>query len=324
MSLLKKIILLLIFFLMLNVFTIYGFDYKDFLSDNKTALLDKKNSIKSIVEKEKTKAFNLVLVKKEGLVEMNGLFSNEEDVKKISDILNINREGEYKYEKNRVINEELLEELAKIVLPFKDFFADNSRLTVLDNKVTLTGQVKDSSHKDLLDSIISRTNLDIKTQYTLPSLEKVDENNKQIDENITLEEDKLEKNNISSKLNDVQSDINNILSTNKINFERRSTEVTADSKIAIEQIAKILKENPIFKIEVAGHTDSRGSDALNKKISQTRASSVQQILISLGINKDRVTAVGYGEDFPIEKDDENGLSEVNRRVEFNILGETGL
>ena len=45
------------------------------------------------------------------------------------------------------------------------------------------------------------------------------------------------------------------------------------------------------------------------------------ILIELGINKDRVTAIGYGEEKPLVQDDENGLSEINRRVEFNILGE---
>ena len=78
---------------------------------------------------------------------------------------------------------------------------------------------------------------------------------------------------------------------------------------------------PSFKIEIAGHTDSRGSDSLNKQISQDRASSVRDVLISLGIDKNRVTAIGYGEEFPIAQDDENGLSEINRRVEFNILGE---
>jgi outer membrane protein OmpA-like peptidoglycan-associated protein len=44
-------------------------------------------------------------------------------------------------------------------------------------------------------------------------------------------------------------------------------------------------------------------------------------LIDLGIEKSRLTAVGYGEDFPIAKDDKNGLSEVNRRVEIKVLGE---
>lgn len=307
MTLLRKIIMLLIFFLILNIFTIYGFEYKDFLSNNNASLNEQKINLDTTSEKQETKPFNLVLVKKDGVVEMNGLFSNENDVKMISDILNINRQGEYKYEENRVVNEELLKELVVLITPFKDFFADNSKLTVLNNEVTLLGELKDANYKTLLDSIISRSKINIKTDITLPGVSNIADNK--------------EINNPSSNINEVQLLINNILSAKKINFERRSTAITAESKTVVEEIAKILNDNPTLKVEISGHTDSRGSDSLNKKISQDRASSVRDILISLGINKDRVTAIGYGEEKPLVQDDENGLSEINRRVEFNILGE---
>ena len=306
MTLLRKIIMLLIFFLILNIFTIYGFEYKDFLSNNNASLNEKIN-LNTTNEKQEAKPFNLVLVKKDGVVEMNGLFSNENDVKMISDILNINRQGEYKYEENRVVNEDLLKELVVLITPFKDFFADNSKLTVLNNEVTLLGELKDANYKTLLDSIISRSKINIKTDITLPGVSNIADNK--------------EINNPTSNINEVQLLINNILSAKKINFERRSTAITAESKTVVEEIAKILNDNPTLKVEISGHTDSRGSDSLNKKISQDRASSVRDILISLGINKDRVTAIGYGEEKPLVKDDENGLSEINRRVEFNILGE---
>ena len=307
MTLLRKIIMLLIFFLILNIFTIYGFEYKDFLSNNNASLNEQKINLNTTNEKQEAKPFNLVLVKKDGVVEMNGLFSNENDVKMISDILNINRQGEYKYEENRVVNEELLKELVVLITPFKDFFADNSKLTVLNNEVTLLGELKDANYKTLLDSIISRSKINIKTDITIPGVSNVADNK--------------EINNPTSNINEVQLLINNILSAKKINFERRSTAITAESKTVVEEIAKILNDNPTLKVEISGHTDSRGSDSLNKKISQDRASSVRDILISLGINKDRVTAIGYGEEKPLVQDDENGLSEINRRVEFNILGE---
>lgn len=307
MTLLRKIIMLLIFFLILNIFTIYGFEYKDFLSNNNASLNEQKINLNTTNEKQEAKPFNLVLVKKDGVVEMNGLFSNENDVKMISDILNINRQGEYKYEENRLVNEELLKELVVLITPFKDFFADNSKLTVLNNEVTLLGELKDANYKTLLDSIISRSKINIKTDITLPGVSNIADNK--------------EINNPTSNINEVQLLINNILSAKKINFERRSTAITAESKTVVEEIAKILNDNPTLKVEISGHTDSRGSDSLNKKISQDRASSVRDILISLGINKDRVTAIGYGEEKPLVKDDENGLSEINRRVEFNILGE---
>ena len=322
MSLAKKLLLLTIF-LMLTFFTIYEFDYEKFLSNGNLVSEEKSTNLK---EKEH-KPFNLVLVKKDGLIEMNGLFSSTEDSKKVSDFLYRNREGEYKYENNVVIDENLLEDIAILMTPLKDFFADNSKLTVFNNEVSLTGELKDANYKDLLDSILSKIKIKLKTDVIVPEVLPLDISKNSIDETLKIlnNEQITNNNNIdtnqSSKLNEIQLSINSILSTKKINFERRSTAITADSQIIVEDIAKILSDNPTFKVEVAGHTDSRGSDSLNKRISQDRASSVRDILVSLGINKDRITAVGYGEEFPIAKDDENGLSEINRRVEFNILGE---
>ena len=120
---------------------------------------------------------------------------------------------------------------------------------------------------------------------------------------------------------EIQENINSILVEKKIAFERKSSIITEDSKSIIAKIANILNENKNFKVEISGHTDSRGEKALNKQISQDRANSVMDALITLGVAKDRLTAIGYGEEFPIAKDDENGLSEINRRVEFKIIGE---
>lgn len=119
----------------------------------------------------------------------------------------------------------------------------------------------------------------------------------------------------------VQKEINNILLKNKIIFKRRSTTITKESILVIKKIAKILKRDENFKVEIAGHTDSRGKASLNKKLSQQRADSVRKALIYYGVNKERLTSVGYGEELPIVKDDKNGLSIINRRVEFNIVGE---
>lgn len=350
MSLIKKLILLLIFFLVLNVFSIFEFDYKSYLSDNESLstltskndekdFLNQLNDLKNRVfnsfedDEKEVKSLNLELVKKDGLIEMNGSFANENDAKKIADILNINREGIYQYNTNSLIEESLLDDLVLLVTPLKDYFTDNSKLSVVNNQVFLSGQLTDPSYKDLLDSILSRVKIDLKTDITLPEapLTQADKVINEIEKVVDSKEVKVEKTNTSlsvnktanpaSKKNDVQSTINKLLASKKINFERRSTKITEDSNIVVNEIAKILNENPNFKIEIAGHTDSRGSDSLNKQISQDRASSVREVLISLGIDKNRVTAVGYGEEFPIAQDDENGLSEINRRVEFNILGE---
>ena len=356
MSLIKKLILLLIFFLVLNVFSIFEFDYKSYLSDNESLstltskndekdflnqLNDLKNRVFSSFSDEKTevKALNLELIKKDGLIEMSGSFANENDAKKIADILNINREGNFQFDTQSLIEESLLDDLVLLVTPLKDYFTDNSKLTVLNNQVFLSGELTNPSYKDLLDSILLRVKVDLKTNITLPKAElthadkvinkmeqvldskviKDEKTNASATDNTKVKPSSAVSNEVKKK--DIQSTINKLLSSKKINFERRSTKITEDSNIVVKEIAKILQDNPSFKIEIAGHTDSRGSDSLNKQISQDRASSVRDVLISLGIDKNRVTAIGYGEEFPIAQDDENGLSEINRRVEFNILGE---
>ena len=353
MSLVKKVVFLIVLFIGFIIYSVYSFDFdsqsntqtlvttttKTEINSTDTGLIDKIINFFASSDSKDSKPFNLVLTKKDGIVTMDGIFSNASDAKKVADILNINRDGEYTYEDDVVIDEVLLSKVAVLITPFKDFFADNSKLTVLNNEVILSGELKDANYKDLLDSILSGIKIDLKTNIIVPEIGTLDVINKSLEKNSSIIDEKsletkvLElqdkkkitnepiKSDTSSKLSEVQLSINEILATKKINFERRSSVIIADSLIVVEEIAKILNDNPTFKIEVAGHTDSKGKESLNKQISQDRASSVADVLISLGINKDRVSAVGYGEEFPIAKDDENGLSEINRRVEFNILGE---
>jgi outer membrane protein OmpA-like peptidoglycan-associated protein len=85
-------------------------------------------------------------------------------------------------------------------------------------------------------------------------------------------------------------------------------------------VVDIMKQNPdIRKVRVEGHTDSKGSDAYNIKLSQRRANAVRDYLIAHGVEADRLVAVGYGETRPVA---DNGTAEGrarNRRVEFTIL-----
>ena len=158
MSLIKKLILLLIFFIVLNIFSIFEFDYKSYLSDNESlSTLTSKNDEKDFLnqlndfknrvfssfadEKKEVKALNLELIKKDGLIEMSGSFANENDAKKIADILNINREGNFQFDTQSLIEESLLDDLVLLVTPLKDYFTDNSKLTVLNNQVFLSGEL---------------------------------------------------------------------------------------------------------------------------------------------------------------------------------------
>lgn len=106
--------------------------------------------------------------------------------------------------------------------------------------------------------------------------------------------------------------------TNKAVIVRRSYRL-------LNNVAKVLNNHPeIAKIQVEGHTDDRGSDTSNKKLSQRRAASVRKYLIGKGVSGDRLEAIGYGEETPIATNDTNEGRSTNRRVEFNLGGAEGI
>ncbi|MFZ4543051.1 MAG: OmpA family protein [Saprospiraceae bacterium] len=93
----------------------------------------------------------------------------------------------------------------------------------------------------------------------------------------------------------------------------------------LEKLFTLLKDNPTYVIELGSHTDSRGSNAYNKRLSQRRADVVVKWLVKNGIEKDRLVPIGYGElanvnnckDFIPCSEQEH---QMNRRTEFRILG----
>jgi outer membrane protein OmpA-like peptidoglycan-associated protein len=107
-----------------------------------------------------------------------------------------------------------------------------------------------------------------------------------------------------------------------IYFDVNKTTIKPESRPALEDASKILKDNPTIKVEIQGHTDSQGSDEYNLKLSDGRAWSVVNYLVqNFGIEQSRLSAKGYGESRPVA---ENGTADgraLNRRVEFVILGQ---
>lgn len=349
----KKILILSVLLVILIIYTISTFNYKKVLeSDNSTVVKDenkkeelvetifnKVDEIKKSVnvalneesqEEEKiinNNFINLELIKDDNQIFFNGILRDEKQVLKLEDLLGVTIKGDYKFNPAINVNEELLVKISQLMIPSKDLLTDNSKLLVNGDEISLIGELKDLKYKDSLISIINKVGLEVDISNL--SVKKIDKK-ESLDNKTGLE--KASKNfeaneklnnqiNSHEKMKELQSEINNVLSTNKITFERRSTKITKDSFDSVKKIADILNDNINIKVEIGGHTDSRGAASLNKRISQDRANSVMNALIDLGIEKSRLTAVGYGEDFPIAKDDKNGLSEVNRRVEIKVLGE---
>lgn len=87
----------------------------------------------------------------------------------------------------------------------------------------------------------------------------------------------------------------------------------------LESVALVLKEFNKTNIRIAGHTDSTGSDSHNQTLSERRASSVGQLLISQGIAAGRVWTTGYGERYPVASNDSESGRQANRRVELELV-----
>ncbi len=108
--------------------------------------------------------------------------------------------------------------------------------------------------------------------------------------------------------------------TEKVMFDTNKATIKEESHGLLNDVAQVMEENPnIQKVRIEGHTDSDGSTKHNKKLSQNRADSVMAFLVDAGIEKDRMEAVGYGEDKPIADNNTDEGKEKNRRVEFNIM-----
>jgi outer membrane protein OmpA-like peptidoglycan-associated protein len=112
----------------------------------------------------------------------------------------------------------------------------------------------------------------------------------------------------------------NIQINDKVQFELGSDKLLPVSFPLLDAVGQVMVENAqIEVIEIAGHTDASGGAKRNRELSQQRAESVRQYLISKGIAKGRLTSKGYGPDKPIAGNDTPEGREANRRVEFVII-----
>lgn len=105
----------------------------------------------------------------------------------------------------------------------------------------------------------------------------------------------------------------------RVNFENNSVNVTQDSYSEIESVAQFMREYPLTKVVLEGHTDDRGSEAYNQQLSEKRAAAVAGVLVErFGIDRSRVSSVGYGESSPIVSNDTAENRARNRRVTAKV------
>ncbi|MHB0775589.1 OmpA family protein [Halomonas sp. WWR20] len=101
-----------------------------------------------------------------------------------------------------------------------------------------------------------------------------------------------------------------------VNFEFDSARLTENAESILNNVAQKLVSNEDVRVRLEGHTDSIGSAAYNKELSQRRAESVKEYLASQGVSRDRMNAIGYGEEQPIATNETPEGRAENRRVEL--------
>ncbi|UCS94187.1 OmpA family protein [Echinicola marina] len=104
-----------------------------------------------------------------------------------------------------------------------------------------------------------------------------------------------------------------------IYYDLDKADIRPDAALELDKLVKILQDNPEIKIELSSHTDARASDEYNRDLSQRRAESAVNYIVSQGIDKDRLVAKGYGEDrLIIENAQTEEEHQINRRTEFKV------
>ena len=105
-----------------------------------------------------------------------------------------------------------------------------------------------------------------------------------------------------------------------IYYDLAKADIRPDAALELDKLVKILKDNPTIRIELSSHTDSRSGDDYNLALSQVRAQSAVDYLVSQGIAADRLVAKGYGEtQLRIQNAQTEEEHQTNRRTEFKVI-----
>jgi outer membrane protein OmpA-like peptidoglycan-associated protein len=101
-------------------------------------------------------------------------------------------------------------------------------------------------------------------------------------------------------------------------FAVGSANLNAGAFNEISRVSRVLNQYPDTSIQVAGHTDSTGSEQTNQTLSENRADNVKNALVGQGVNPGRITTLGFGESSPIADNSNEGGRQLNRRVVITI------
>ena len=122
-----------------------------------------------------------------------------------------------------------------------------------------------------------------------------------------------------TRVNGDGCELQEILELKGVTFEFNKTRLRPDALSLLDWAVKLLRRYPDMQVEVAGHTDSLGSNDYNQALSEARAQAVVDYFVETGVRAAQIRAKGYGESDPIAPNDTEAGRERNRRVELRVL-----
>jgi outer membrane protein OmpA-like peptidoglycan-associated protein len=111
----------------------------------------------------------------------------------------------------------------------------------------------------------------------------------------------------------------NKLTLNNVNFKVNSADLSEGSQEILDEVALLLRQNRSLVIEIGAHSDDVGEDSYNQSLSEKRAGTVKDYLITKGVSERSLRVKGYGESKPLFPNDSDENKAKNRRVEFSII-----
>ncbi len=272
-----------------------------------------KEPIQKITQTDKVKDISLKIVKDKKLVKISGVFASKEALN--------NLESKYQkvstnVKKGMIIidedakNSKIIALVSNLAKDFSNF--KSGSLEYSNKKLMISGVVDDKKILQNINDIISKIDgVDVENSVVLKQTKQ--EQSKEI------QKDNKPK---TTSIKTAQAKIDNLLKLKKVEFIYGKDVLRKRSKKIIDQVYNILKEHKNIKIEIGGHTDSDGSLKNNQILSKKRANAIKHYLIAKGnINSSRLKTVGYGEGKPLVKNDSIKNKQINRRVEFKVIGE---
>lgn len=119
----------------------------------------------------------------------------------------------------------------------------------------------------------------------------------------------------------VQMTATQLVIKERIEFTTGKATLLSSSFPVLDDVARVLRDHPNLRVEIAGHTDAVGDDLANQRLSKARAEAVYEYLFRAGVAGFRMVTVGYGESRPVDDNATEDGRQKNRRVEFVILSQ---